>query len=716
MQTSQHPGSVKTLCAIISLLGSGLSFGDGIALEEVVVSAQKREESLQNTPISIAAFTTEELKNKGIAGLNDLRNEVPNLQMTPHPNSTATLRVFMRGVGNNDDVLTRDPSVAVYVDGVYVARSQGMATDVVDIERVEVLRGPQGALYGRNATGGAINFISKEPELGSFGFQQDFSAGSDNLFRSRTLLNVPLAANAAVQLSYLKSSKDGFVRNLGTGVSRFGDQDREAYRVALHWQPVDALDLRYSYDHSLIEDTPAYMSRVPFYPAQGKRPNKSSPFVKNLQANDITVAGHNMTASWEINDALSLKSITAYRTLDNLSYMDYNTGVFGPVPVFDISSRVKQHQFSQELQAVGDTLDSRLNYVAGLYYFDESGKGFDVTDSSPLGGAVVDRWITIGNTAYAMFGQATYTPAQNEQLHVTVGARYSRDHRRATLSTLSTTVGGIATASPLGDGDRRFSNFSPNLIIAYDLSPDINAYASLSKGYKTGGFNVRSGSIGGFEQGFGPENITSYELGLKSLWWDNRVRLNADVFRSKYRDIQVGSVNPSNPTVVEITNAGEALIKGFEAELSARLSEGLTTSLNYGWLDADFTSVKNAAGQDISSTFYYVEAPRSSYTANLKYEFPATPIGTLTALVDYSWQSKRYSDFRNKNYTIDAYGVLNARLTLTDIPLSRGNLSVAVWGRNLEDKQYYTTFFNGGVPSAFFGDPRSFGVDATFKY
>jgi len=178
--------ALKALCAAISLATGSAAYADNLALEEVVVTAQKREESIQKAPISLAAFSSADLENKGINSLVDLRSEVPNLQLTPHPNSTATTRVFMRGVGNNDDQITQDPSVAIYLDGVYVARSQGLAADVADIERVEVLRGPQGSLYGRNATGGAINFITKAPELGRFGFQQAFTFGNDNLFRTRT--------------------------------------------------------------------------------------------------------------------------------------------------------------------------------------------------------------------------------------------------------------------------------------------------------------------------------------------------------------------------------------------------------------------------------------------------------------------------------------------------------------------------------------------------
>ena len=336
-------------------------------LGDIIVTAQKREESLQKTPISIAAFNSADLANKGINDLTDLRSQVPSLQITPHPNSATTARIFIRGIGNNDDQITQDPSVAVYLDGVYVARSQGLAGDVAELERIEVLRGPQGSLYGRNATGGAINFITKAPELNHFGAEQKFTYGNLGQFRSLTRINVPVGDTLAVELGYLHAQKDGFVDNLGTGVARFGDQRRNAYRGALHWKPLEALDIRYTYDRTDIEDTPAFIAQVPFYPAVRPRPTASSPFVQGLRRNDVTVQGHNLTLALEVSDNLTIKSITGYRKLSNGTYQDYLTGAFGPFPLVVTAFASNQDQFSEELQAIGDALDGRLEYVFGGY-------------------------------------------------------------------------------------------------------------------------------------------------------------------------------------------------------------------------------------------------------------------------------------------------------------------------------------------------------------
>jgi len=710
------------LAAAVTLALGGAQGAIAAGLEEVVVTAQKREESSQSTPVSLAALGSAELENKGISGLFDLRATVPNLQLTTHPNSSATTRVFLRGIGNNDDQITQDPSVAIYLDGVYMARSQGLAMDVADIERVEVLRGPQGSLYGRNATGGAINFITKSPRIGEWGFQQSFTVGNRDLLRSRTQGNMPLGDSAALQLSYLKMRKDGFVRNLGTGVDRFGDQDRDAYRLAWLWEAAADVSVRYSYDRSNINDTPAFLTAVPLYPEQGRRASHGSPLVRDLRRNDIVAKGHNLLVSWDINDHLSLKSITGYRQLDNETYQDYNTGVRAPVPTLQIYFDSAQKQFTQELQLIGDAFDSRLEYVAGLFYLDESADSYDYTrpaQQSP--GVWLDRDITIDNKAYALFAQGTYTPAMAEdRLHITLGGRFSRDERRATLlNTTRLDNGTLLPASP-GDGDRAFHNFSPSLIVAYDLTADVNLYGKIVQGYKTGGFNVRASTIARFNEGFDEENLISYELGVKSEWWQHRVRLNAAVFHADYDDIQVNVQSPTSATVTDVLNAGKASIDGFEMDLTVRPVESFTATLNYAYLDADFDKVKDLAGNNVAWKFRFVQAPLHTYNINLHYDLPMSPIGLFSLLADYAWQSDKFNSPGNPGYATTSYGLLNARLNLSEIPVAAGQLRLGLWGRNLEDKEYYVDFFNGGgspaVPSAVFGEPRSYGIDLTYEY
>lgn len=686
------------------------------AIEEVIVTAQKRAESLQDTPISIVALSSKALEARGISSLDHLQADVPALNLSPHPQSTTTVRVFMRGIGMANDQITYDPSVAIYLDGVYMARFQGLASEVADIERIEVLRGPQGALYGRNSTGGAINFITAAPKLGEFSFRQDLSAGNYDRLRARSRVNIPLGESFAAELSFLRTRKDGFVRNLGTGVSRFGDEDRYAYRAAVLWQPVERFDLRYTYDRSELEDTPAFIARVPLYPTEAARRSTGSPAERDLRANDGVGQGHNLTATFELSDALTLRSITGYRELDNFTNRAYHMGVLAPAPISATDVDIAQRQFSQELQAVGTVLDSRLQYVVGLYWFDESAND-NQFNRQPLAGRRTERHLSADNVAYAAFGQATYTPAVLDQrLHLTAGARWSRDEREATKWEAMTLASG-AVSLGVGSAERAYTDFSPSAVAAFDVTDDINLYAKFATGYKTGGFNLFASSIARFAQGFGPESVTSYELGLKSGWLDNRLRVNVALFTMDYEDLQLSvSSDPNNTNISDVLNAGKASIDGLELDVVARPLPELNLSVAYAWLDAGYDKVEDVLGRDITNLYGFVEAPEHKLSATLEYTLPRTAIGAPSATLTYAYQSERVASTSCKACIIGAYGLLDARVTLADIRAGNGNLRFSLWGKNLTDEDYYTMHLMVGVPSAVFGDPRTYGADVTFEF
>lgn len=685
-------------------------------LEEIVVTAQKRAENLQDTPISMAALTSADLANKGVNDINDLRSLVPSLQVTPHPNSATTSRIYIRGIGNIDDQITRDPSVAVYLDGVYVARSQGLSAEAADLERIEVLRGPQGSLYGRNATGGAINYITRPPTFDEFTFQQDFTVGNYEQFRSRSRANIPVSSNLAVELSYLHAQKNGFVKNLGTGVRRFGDQRRDAYRAGARWQPSASIDIRYSYDRSDMNDTPGFLAQVPFYPLKQKRPEAGSPAVKNLKRSDATVQGHNLTASFDIASGMTLKSITGYRKLSNTTYQDFLTGVFGPFPLLTNDSETKQKQFSQEFQLIGDALDGQLEYVLGAYYFDESATGIDIT--AVMRGIRTDSSVKIDNSAYALYGQFTWRPDFLSGLYITPSARWSRDSRRATLDQLIAPTGGPAVQQPRGRGDRDFSNVSPGLVVGYDVTDDVNAYVKYARGYKSGGYNIRASSIARFNDGFDEEVLDSYEVGLKSNWLDNRLRANISAFSSNYSDIQVSvQSNPQNFALYDILNAGKARIKGVEIDLAMRPTDGLTTTISYAYLDAKYKKVVDQiTGNNIADRFNFIEAPRHTIKSSIQYEIYRTKFGILTGYLDYFLQSKKKTAVLDRRFVIGDYSLLDARLSLSDIPLGPTEMRISLWGKNLSNENYYLLHGNAGVPQATFGSPRTFGLDLGISF
>lgn len=682
-------------------------------LQEIIVTAQKRSESLQDTPISIVALDSAALESKRIASLTDIASGVPNLQLSPHPNSAVSVRPIMRGVGELSNVVTRDSPNAIYVDGVYVGRTQGLGTDLAELERIEVLRGPQGTLYGRNATGGAISFITRPPELGDSWIKQDLGFGNFDQFRARTIVNLAFADNAAFQLSYLRNSKDGFVRNAGTGEPRFGDVDRHAVRAAALWKPTDKLELRYSYDSAWIEDTSPFIQQVPLFPGKIGRVRQSSAAVRNFLPNDTQVQGHNLTMSWDVADNLTIKSITGYRRLNSFEYQDYHSGVFGPFPVFIVSDRANQEQFTQELQLIGSAFDQRLKYVAGLYYFTENGDGLN--RSVTPGGSSTSA-VDFDNKAYAVFGQATYTPAfLDERLHITAGARWSKDKRNATLvkTNFVGAAPGIVTIN--NSGHRSFDDFSPTATLAFDISRDVNIYAKIARGYKTGGFNPAASSAVTFARGFGPETLVSYELGFKSEFLDRRVRLNVAAFYNDYKDIQLNVLDPVNPRVNDVLNAGKARIQGVEVDLSARVLTGLTLSASYGYVDPKYKKVVDFNGNDVTNAFRFTYAPKNSFALAADYASPDTPIGKFDANVNYAWQDRYFAIANDPRYIVRPNGLLGARLGLSEIPGLDG-VKLAVWGRNLTNETYYTSHFPAGVAGAIFGEPRTYGLDVSLEF
>ncbi|MBN7795534.1 TonB-dependent receptor [Parahaliea mediterranea] len=691
-------------------------------LEEVIVTAEKRSESLQDTPISLVALGSGELETLSIGDIDDIGANVPNFRTTPHPNSATTPRVYIRGVGNFDDQITQDPSVAVYLDSVYMGRTQGMGMEVADLERVEILRGPQGTHYGRNATGGAVNFITVAPEIGRWQFKQQLSLGNRNKLLSKTMVNVPITDELAVKGYYLTAREDGFIDNRGVGEARYGDEDRDAQRLDVKWTPTDSLDLRYGFDRSHIGDTPDYLMPSTLG-VSVDRPHASHAGSQDIQPNDATTGGHQLTLSWFLDNGTTLRSITSYRELDSYVYQDYLSGTGRPNTPFYIDSWVDQDQLSQELQLLGSALDERLEYTLGLYYFEEDGDG-ETLNWLPGFGIRQYSLATIENSARAAYGEVTYTPdILQSRLHVTAGLRWSQDKRRAQLlrnNQLNALDIVIPGSQEQGAGSRDFSDLTPTITLAYDLGDHTNIYAKAGEGYKTGGFNIRATTMTFFEDGFGEESLRSYELGLKAEWLQNRLRTNIAVFLADYEDIQLNAQTVlDDPSKADILNAGDASIEGVELDVTAVLGRGFTLGFNYAYLNASYNEIRDGLGRDVTDHYEFVNAPENSFRANLAWDIAETPLGSLQAYLNYSWLDDRYitATTLNGRYTIDAYGLVDARLTLAGIPgLPAGGLRVALWGKNLADEEY--AYLNGptfgGITA--WGEPRSYGVDVIYEY
>jgi len=762
-------------------------------IEEIVVTAQKRVENVQEVPIAITTLSTAQLETEGIFDFDDIVGSVPSLMQTPYP-SANILILYMRGQGVSDPMqITADGSVGLYLDGHYIARPQGALFDLADTERIEVLRGPQGTLYGRNTTGGAINLITRKPS-GEFGFKQNLSIGSRDLVRSLTTIDLPEAYGVSSKVTVLRKTQDGFVKNLGgqpnipgpdfwrkrnyrTGLmedigSRHdfgGETDEIAGRVALHWSPCncDTFDVDYAYDVGSQDSTPIYyQATLPamafIYPGYklGNHPVGHTYRPLDLPVTKTHFKGHGLTLTWQAADNLTIKSLTGYRDL----------GFNAPsekAEAFTVTSysidKINSHEFSQEFQFIGNVGDS-IDYVAGLYYFHENSnhfqyRGGDLRRIARGTWTWSDRFVTSETTSHAAYGQLTWTPpVLDNRLDLTFGGRFTKDRRKArrdfVLYNRADPLHGAPVIAESGLGNSQsFSRFNPAFIVSYDWSDTVNSYAKVTTGYKAGGSSEGAGP-GRFDQTFKPEDVTTWELGLKSDWLDNSLRLNAAAFYSQFDDMQLAFVaDPIDTSIIQAYNAGKAIMKGAELELTWLPITDLQLKLDYTWLDPRFDEVKVRAGtifdpavnrlspysigEDIKDLFVMPYAPRNSYHASVDYTFWRFEQAELSLNLNYHYQSDNYLTAPagkkvpgRENYRQESHGILNARLA-ADFKLPQDHrLQVAVWGRNITEKEYRTHMIGLGggavaTPYSGFGytfaavawsEPATYGMDLIFSY
>jgi iron complex outermembrane receptor protein len=730
-----------------------------LMLEEVIVTAQKREESLQDAPISIAAFSQEALTQEGIGAIDDLQGKVPSLNLTPFPTQNTSLRIFIRGVGAGDIQVTQDPAVGVYIDQVYIGRSTGLAMELADLAQIEVLRGAQGTLFGRNSIGGAINMTTIKPHSEGLEFKQEFGAGNRNLFRSKTSANIPITDDLALRAVYMYREKDGYVDNDGPGED-FLDSEDKGGKLDFLWQPNDKWSVRYAYDFSESEFvSPTFQAIEEGALSEQYEIPVDSGLLTTLSTKDemrtapTDIEGHALTIARDW-DSYTFKSITAYRDFEyqeftNLEsgsaseslYLNSNAGlaVLGHLPT------LKQDQLSQEFQLLANPSES-FDYVVGFYYFDENatkkgGSGSKVFVQQPSEANNFD----IKNEAWAVYGQSNWTPdILDSRLTITTGIRYTEDERYAAREYML--FEGNPSDSPDWepiqiDGyetkpESDYENVSYTAVANFAITDDINTYVKLATGYKSGGYNIRASTEEGYATGFDEEEITTWELGLKSELLDRRVRLNAAAYFSLWEDIQLNLSDASTPSDVRDTNvinAGEGEMSGVEFDLMAMLTEGLTLVVAYAYQDAKFTEVEDPSDDTLNEDdFVFTNSPRHQYTVNLNYTRPLS-FGMLSTNLNYNWvddrlDSQKAWEAENGRAVIESYGLLGAYLGISEIGLGQsGELTVALWGRNLLDEEYFTTsptvLNDAPFPGAglydkivIFGEPESYGVDLVYHF
>lgn len=734
---------------LVSLTGPATSFAQpaerkqrSSTIDEIVITAERREESLQDTPISVTAFNAESLEALGVANANDMAAFTPNLMTNSTPSGFAGVVLTMRGVQTEDMIVTMEPAVGLYLDGVPVSKGTGSLFEIADLQRMEILRGPQGTLYGRNTIGGAINLITRKPS-GEWGARFKGTVGTYETRNAQLTVDVPLVDNDAVGKLAMKATlatfnREGYETNVLLGED-LDDRDQSAVHLQLLWEPTEQTSLLYSYDTTRIDENAEAFSPVAVSPlgalfptvpyvapyVVGKRPDSytlNAPHDRYLDAD-----GHSLTITTDVFDGAEFVSITGYREFNQRGGQDIDGS---PATLLHSYGYSDYEQWTQEFRLVGSALTDQLDYVLGFYYQQDEGgvmfdtvldSGFAFDPSHAINGVpFTDRFDSdFDNEVWAVFGQADYH--LTEQMTATFGLRYTREHRR--MSKIEY-IPGMVTIFPAADSSENFSNLSPVIGLNYEWSDDLMTYLKLSRGYKSGGFNARDVVPVLFEEGFDEEKLTAYEIGFKSTLMDQRVILNGAAFYSDYKDHQVNIQVPTAAGFYNyIANAAQADIFGVELEMQARLTPNLDLLASVSWLDTDYSEFRNpVTGADLSH-YDFAYAPDYKGYIGLNYTFPDTRYGTWSARIDATRQDDIVFGITPSSVAgQDAYSLVNARVTLDRIPLSAStsNVAVSLWVKNLTDRTYHEYGLDMisalGWAGAHFGDPRTWGMDLTVEF
>ena len=729
---------------------------DGL-IEEVVVTARKREESIMDTPLSVSALSTSDLARFQVDDLGDIQNIVPNLSL--NMGDAANAVIYIRGVGQRDSLSFADPGVGVYLDDVYMGRAQGSFLDVIDVERIEVLRGPQGTLYGRNTIGGAIKYVSAGPTDTHF-LEAEASIGNYNEYRLKATWSGPLSSDGSLlaRLSLAHVAHDGYNDNVFTGAGDDTDGDKETFagRLHLRYSPNEDLSFDLALDRSVNDPersiTPARVTAGPVLVQNTANFMRTDdPFRVEANFNDVErlkVEGIGLTVDYQVSDAIGLKSITSFRQLEHETNIDLDgTGH----EIFGVFVDQEQEQFSQELQLSYDA-GGAVKALAGVYYFSEDDVTPDgISNTEPIdftGGAglLYSPYGTVSENdqsveAVAVFGEMSWfvTPA----LEFTAGVRYTHEskdlERRAcqALGAFGMVLPDIEDCNPPAnsanpfalnlDLDEDFSKVTPKVGISYRFDEAGLAYFTYARGFKSGGFDGRIGYNGASDGGavitqalpYAPEIADTYEIGWKSSLADGKLRFSAAAFYNDYQDLQLSSFSatPTGGFATVFTNAGKAENWGFEAELLANPVPNFLASFSVGYLEAEYEEFINAANQDVGDTLTPINSPELTGNLGLQYRHPLG-FANLILGADISYRSDYFVDINNLDaLRQDDFALVNASIGLEG---ENGKWNVSFGVKNLTDEEYITHGFDltafPGIGLAYYGQPLTYRFQARYRF
>ena len=752
----------------------------GFIIEEIAVTARRVEETLQRTPVAVTAITGDELIDiRGALVMTDVAGIAPNVNLggaAPLGGTNSAMTAFIRGMGQVDFNIVADPGVAIYIDGVFIPRGVGSLLDLIDIERLEVLRGPQGTLFGRNSIGGAISVISKKPHDGLEG-KVSLTAGEDGLFIARGLINFPISDNIYARISASTIQQDGYVKAISYDDSdyKFGEKDSQAFKGAIRWDATDDLVIDLGFDYSTSDEAPgAYYlisgagvgggTGIPGGPdaaafngrvggdcltLAGTQNNldcygtvwePSSPYRSGAlffdeqgavikPNNEMDNYGLNLTAEWQIGSA-RIQSITAYRDVDSYFYGD---ATHTPHLLFQNINDYTVESLSQELQLSGSLFNERLDYIAGLYYFEEEGTQnvflqraalYQFAQPTNVGGIFSDDYRIVDNTSKAAYAQGTYH--FSDKAHLTLGVRHTIGEKDVEFDLnrdpYILPLPGLP-ASQNFFGHVKVTVTDPLVNFSYDFNEDTFGYITYSEGFRDGGFPGRFIGAVTEASSFDPEFATAYEIGLKTNMFDNTLRANFALFRSDIEDFQVAATS-SDPTIdtTLVDNLADVSFSGFEAELLWVPTDNLRVDLSLGYLDNEIESLVGgqlvSLGQTITTDSTLPFAPEWNWNLGFSYILPISNNGgSLMARVDWMHSDWQYYRIENTDpVKQDAYDTISMSLTYR---LPGDQWQFQLIGKNLTDEEYSTSSAPIGATGSVIGNisrPRNISLTARYNF
>lgn len=716
-KAANRAAGAKTVGRVISLAVASVLAADvqrasaqGPTLEEVVVTAQRREQSLQTTPVSITAFAPEEVELMATA--NDVILATPNLAGGRQIANSMASTYFLRGVGQDDANTLADPAVGFYVDDVYFARQIANNSYLYDIERIEVLRGPQGILYGRNTTGGAVKLITVKPDE-EFSVNGEVAVGNYNNQEVRGSANIPLAEGLYSRVTAYSQKRDGFIDNITLGEDS-DDVDNWGARLALRMLGGDALtvDFTASLQNS---DTAGTTSSNLLRPETGDDLFVTESGFENPY-NRVQEARADVTAAYE-GSLGTFKSITAYAE----TVWDFSLDFGGsPLPIFVLANDITSRQFSQEFNVTSTLLDGRLDITGGLFAFTETSDNGELT--SLFGGAVeLFKEYEHTTNAYALYGQAVYR--LTDRLGLTFGLRVTREDREISITQyLGNPQAGDAsilfntnTLEEIGiPSDFDQDDVSPRLGFEYELSDEVFIFGSYTEGFKSASWNQRASAAADFRP-FKPETVQAYELGVKSYLWDRRMALNVSAFFNQYDDFIVNQINPDTGEFIT-TNAAEVEVAGLEIETTVKLLDNLDLIASAGFMDGEYAALDPGVPFTTDNEPKFV--PDLTANIGLRYGLWSGPAGSVDLNADFYYSDRYYVGLQNFE-SEHAPKIEIYNLSLRYRSGGEGNWSVTAFCRNCGNQDYFVSTLAAaalGFETQIAAPPRTYGLRVGFDF